>query len=66
MLELLALGHSYNDIAQTLIVTQNTVKTHLTNIYRKFGVQRRHDALQLARHHGLIANPLDHRRVERS
>jgi DNA-binding CsgD family transcriptional regulator len=57
VLHQLSLGGSYGDIARALYVTENTVKTHLTSIYRKFGVDRRAEALQVARELGLVATP---------
>jgi ATP/maltotriose-dependent transcriptional regulator MalT len=50
----LALGGSYQDVARVLYVTENTVKTHVSAVYRKLGVQRRADALRRAREIGLI------------
>ena len=50
----LALGGSYADIARTLYITENTVKTHLAVLYRKLGVNRRAAALHRARDIGLI------------
>jgi LuxR family maltose regulon positive regulatory protein len=50
----LALGGSYQDVARVLYVTENTVKTHVSAVYRKLGVERRADALRLARDIGLI------------
>jgi ATP/maltotriose-dependent transcriptional regulator MalT len=50
----LALGGSYQDIAQMLFVTENTVKTHVSAVYRKLGVDRRADALRRARGLGLV------------
>ena len=50
----LALGGSYQDVAQVLYVTENTVKTHVSAVYRKLGVERRADALRRAREIGLI------------
>jgi DNA-binding CsgD family transcriptional regulator len=50
----LALGGSYTDIAITLYITENTVKTHLASLYRKLGANRRADALRAARGAGLI------------
>jgi DNA-binding CsgD family transcriptional regulator len=35
-------GESYQDIARTLYVTENTVKTHLASLYRKLRADRRH------------------------
>lgn len=45
----MALGGSYADIAHTLFVSENTVKTHVSSLYRKLGVERRADALRRAR-----------------
>jgi ATP/maltotriose-dependent transcriptional regulator MalT len=45
----LALGGSYQDVAQALFVTENTVKTHVSALYRKLGVERRAAALRRAR-----------------
>ena len=36
--EHLSLGHSYQAIAHHLVVSVNTVKTHVQNIYLKAGV----------------------------
>jgi ATP/maltotriose-dependent transcriptional regulator MalT len=55
--EQLALGGSYGDIARALFVTENTVKTHLASIYRKLGVERRAEALQVGRDQGLLVVP---------
>jgi DNA-binding CsgD family transcriptional regulator len=51
----LALGGAYSDIARNLYVTENTVKTHILSVYRKLGVDRRADALRRARELGLLA-----------
>ncbi|MFC7494144.1 MULTISPECIES: helix-turn-helix transcriptional regulator [unclassified Nocardioides] len=53
----LSLGGSYGDIARALLVTENTVKSHVGSIYRKLGVERRADALRTARELGLIHTP---------
>ena len=50
----LARGATYSDIASNLFVSENTVKTHLASIYRKLEVDRRVDALRVARAHGLL------------
>jgi LuxR family maltose regulon positive regulatory protein len=42
------------EIAQTLFVSVNTVKTHLRGIYRKLGVRQRRDAISVARERGLL------------
>jgi LuxR family maltose regulon positive regulatory protein len=50
----LSLGGSYGDVAQALFLSENTVKTHLASVYRKLGVDRRVDALRVAREHHLL------------
>jgi len=50
----LSLGGSYVDIAHSLYVTENTVKTHIASLYRKLGVERRAEALRQARELGLL------------
>jgi LuxR family maltose regulon positive regulatory protein len=42
------------EIADSLFVSVNTVKTHLRGIYRKLGVNRRRDAIAVARQRGLL------------
>ncbi|MEV4314011.1 AAA family ATPase [Actinocrispum sp. NPDC049592] len=42
------------EIAQTMFVSVNTVKTHLRGIYRKLGVSQRRDAISVARERGLL------------
>lgn len=42
------------EIADSLYVSVNTVKTHLRGIYRKLGVSQRRDAVLVARRRGLI------------
>jgi LuxR family maltose regulon positive regulatory protein len=37
------------EIASEMLVSVNTVKTHLKSIYRKLGVERRRDAMLRAR-----------------
>lgn len=54
VLEQLALGGGNADLARSLFVSENTVKTHLASIYRKLDVDRRVDALREARSRGLI------------
>jgi LuxR family transcriptional regulator, maltose regulon positive regulatory protein len=53
VLDQLALGNSYSEIAQALYITENTVKTHLMALYRKLGVEKRSAALRVARDVGL-------------
>jgi LuxR family maltose regulon positive regulatory protein len=42
------------EIAESLFVSVNTVKTHLRGIYRKLGVSHRRDAVVVARERGLL------------
>lgn len=49
VLQLLAAGHSNAEIAETLIIGLNTVKTHLKNIYSKLAVSTRTQAIAQAR-----------------
>ena len=44
VLHLLAAGRSNPEIAERLVVSVNTVKAHLKNIYRKLGVSNRMQA----------------------
>lgn len=54
VLELLAVSGSYEDIAKSLFIAENTVKTHISSIYRKLGVTRRADAVGAARDLGFL------------
>jgi LuxR family maltose regulon positive regulatory protein len=54
MLILLANGISTKDIARRLLVSANTVKFHLKNIYAKLAVNSRVQATTAARQIGLI------------
>lgn len=53
-LRLLGMGHSREEIAAHMYVTVNTVKTHLSSIYRKLSVHSRGEALSEAALRGLI------------
>ena len=64
ILEALAKGKSNDEIAKELWVTQQTVKFHLTNIYRKLGVKNRTEATRLAYQRGLVENPDGPRPIE--
>jgi len=54
----LAQGRSNDEIARALWVTQQTVKFHLTNIYRKLGVKNRTEATRAAYRLGLAESPM--------
>ncbi len=53
ILRLVAEGLSNMDIANKLFVTEQTVKFHLSNIYRKLDVSNRTEATRYAYRHGL-------------
>jgi DNA-binding NarL/FixJ family response regulator len=56
-----ARGLSNEAIAKELWVAEQTVKFHLTNIYRKLGVSNRTEAARLAYQNGLVDSPIgDH------
>jgi DNA-binding CsgD family transcriptional regulator len=47
VLVLLARGHSYVRIAETLFLSENTVKTHVHHIYSKLGIRSREELFEL-------------------
>lgn len=54
VLELLADGMSRPEIADALMISVNTVKTHQRRLYRKLGSAERETAVGRARAHGLL------------
>ncbi len=54
ILRLVADGRSNAQLARTLWVTEQTVKFHLSNVYRKLGVANRTEASRWAQLHGLV------------
>jgi len=58
ILKAVARGHSNEAIAKEFWVTEQTVKFHLTNVYRKLGVSNRTEAAHLAYKQGLVDNPM--------
>ena len=50
----MAAGASNSAIAAELWITQQTVKFHLSNVYRKLGVANRTQASRYAHVHGLL------------
>ena len=56
ILQLVAEGHSNAELARMLWVTEQTVKFHLSNIYRKLNVANRTEASRWAQLRGLLAN----------
>lgn len=58
ILRLVAEGHSNNQLARMLWVTEQTVKFHLSNIYRKLDVSNRTEASRWAQVHGLLSEAI--------
>lgn len=56
VLELMARGLSNQEIADTLFVSLNTVKTHSSNLFLKLEVKRRTQAVQRAKAMGVLKN----------
>jgi len=57
ILQLVASGDSNRRIAQRLWVTEQTVKFHLSNVYRKLGVSNRTEASHVAHQRNMLASP---------
>jgi DNA-binding NarL/FixJ family response regulator len=55
ILQLVAVGHPNSEVARSLWVTDQTVKFHLSNIYRKLGVANRTEASRWAQVNGLLS-----------
>jgi len=55
VLNLLAEGRSQREIATSLFISHNTVKTHLKSVYRKLGVTSRDAAVGQLRSRGRTA-----------
>jgi DNA-binding NarL/FixJ family response regulator len=59
ILRLVAEGRSNRDVAKLLWVTDQTVKFHLANTYRKLGVRNRFDASLWAVANGVVRQPAE-------
>ncbi|NUO01017.1 MAG: response regulator transcription factor [Saprospiraceae bacterium] len=55
VLQLMAAGLSNQEIADRLFISLNTVKTHISSLYLKLDAQRRTQAIQKAKEHGLLS-----------
>jgi DNA-binding NarL/FixJ family response regulator len=55
ILRLVAEGHSNAELAKKLWITEQTVKFHLSNIYRKLDVSNRTEASRWAHVHGVLS-----------
>jgi DNA-binding NarL/FixJ family response regulator len=58
ILKLVAEGHSNAQLARMLWVTEQTVKFHLSNVYRKLDVANRTEASRWAQRNGLLGDEL--------
>jgi NarL family two-component system response regulator LiaR len=58
ILKALAEGLSNKQIARQFWLSEQTIKFHLTNIYRKLDVGSRTEAVRHAYEHGMIENPM--------
>ena len=56
MLQLIAQGGSNQEIADRLFISLHTVKTHARRINVKLGVQRRTQAVAMAKAQGLMGD----------
>lgn len=54
VLQLLCAGRSNKEIARSLQLSENTIKTHLAHVYDKLGVSKRVEAMAAAQRLGLI------------
>ncbi|MDB5124520.1 MAG: liaR 1 [Mucilaginibacter sp.] len=54
VLQLIANGLSNQQIAERLFVSLNTIKTHTSNLFLKMEVERRTQAIEMAKRLGLI------------
>ncbi len=54
VLGLMAQGKPNKEIAQALVVTERTVKFHVSAILRKLGASNRTEAVSIAAQHGLV------------
>ena len=58
VLKVIALGLAYDEIAAKLFISPHTVKNHVSNIYRKLGIDDRTQVALVALRLGLVS--LDH------
>jgi DNA-binding CsgD family transcriptional regulator len=54
VLEQIAMGKSNKEIAETLFVSESTVKSHVSNLLVKLNARRRTEAVKLAQDMGLL------------
>ena len=54
MLKILASGMSNTEIGDTLYISPETVKRHLSTIYQKLEVKNRHQAVMIGKSMGIL------------
>lgn len=54
VLKMISLGFSNQEISLRLFLSQSTIKSHITSIFRKLGVDNRVSAINFARENGLL------------
>jgi DNA-binding NarL/FixJ family response regulator len=54
VLRLMAQGHTNETIAETLFLSENTIRNHIASIYAKLGVHSYREAIAWAWKHGLV------------
>jgi DNA-binding CsgD family transcriptional regulator len=55
VLQLIADGHANQEIAQQLLIGEETVKSHMRNIFARLQARSRAHAVAIALRHGLIS-----------
>lgn len=58
ILHLIVAGEDNHQIAKTLVLTENTVKVHVHNIFKKLNLHSRRQAAIYAQQKGLTRNPI--------
>jgi DNA-binding NarL/FixJ family response regulator len=54
VLRLIATGATNREVADSLVISEGTVKNHLSNIFSRLGLRDRTQAVMFAREHGLL------------
>lgn len=54
VLRLLALGHTNQEVAETLVLSVRTVETHRAHLMQKLGISSRAELVRYALEHGLL------------
>jgi len=61
LLDLIAAGYDNAQIARTLVISEKTVRNHISNIFAKLQVSHRSRAIVMAREAGMGQNPREPR-----